>query len=532
MISAYPALIEAREALDEGKHQLAAKLVIAHLRSNQAEPRGLALLGSIALATGAFRQAEGFLREAIARGADDLDVKRELARCINQQDRLEEGLALFEAIHEQDPKDRQTLATIAWIYDKFSRHDRAREIYQQLVDTHPGEAAYWVGLGLSYRAEGRTADAVEAFRRGVSAGPGMGQPWWELASIKGDVLTDEDVKALEGAIAGTTNVNDLALQHFALGRAMQQRSAHEAAFDHYREANRLLDEDIGYDPRQLTAEIDEVSGMFDADYFARLPQGGDPSEAPIFVVSLPRAGSTLVEQMLGSHSDVEPLGELTYAPSLIRLMMERATIQQSATVPQAIARMSPDERTELGAEYVRRASAHRRTDASRFTDKMPHNWTNILFLRHILPNAKFVEVRRKPIASGFANFTHWFTRVHSSSFSLEHIGRTYRDYVRLMAHIDQAVPGLVHHVRYEELIDGPEALLRSTLDHLGLPWDASVLRHYDSERIIRTPSAEQVRRPINREGIGAWKPYRQWLGPLIEELGTLADDELAEADQP
>jgi hypothetical protein len=483
------------------------------------------------LVTGAFAQAEKFFRAAIAGGADQFDVRRELARSVAQQDRLEEALVLHEELRLEMPDDQQLLMSLAWLNDKLGRLDETSQLYVELTKKFPGAPAGWLGLGLSFRAEGRIDEAVEAFRQAIRINPTFGQAWWEIANIKSDIFTDADVEDLKAALAQTVRFDDQAFEHFALGRALHQRRSYGDAFEHFATANRLLDEDFNYDPEQLHAEIGEVSHRFTSGYFAQLAEGGDPSQAPIFVVSLPRAGSTLVEQMLGSHPDIEALGELTYIPSLIRLMMERATVRGRTTFVNAIAAMTPEERQQLGDEYLRRVQPHRSHGAAHFIDKMPHNWSNILFIRHILPNARVVEVRRAPVSSGFANFSHWFTRAHSSSFSLEHIGRTYRDYVRMMSHLDEVAPGLVHHISYEELVDQPEPVLRSTLNYLDLPWNESVLQFHKTDRNIRTPSAEQVRRPLNREGIGTWKPYREWLGPLFEALGPLADEELAEADR-
>ena len=530
-VSAFPVLVAAREALDDGKRDQAALLVMGHLKQNPGEPRGLALLGRVALKTGAFQQSERFLREAIARGANDQATRRDLAQCLNSQDRLEEALEAYESLRSELPTDREILANVGWLNEKLGRGEVARDIYRQLAEKYPNEPAYWSGLGLSLRSAGQIDEAIAAFRCAIDANPRSGQAWWELASIKRDVLDDSDISTLEDTIPNTVGPEDQAFQHFALGRALHLRKQFESAFSHFLEANRLLAEDLQYNPEQLSNEVDEMASRFDRAYLEALPTGGADSKAPIFVVSLPRAGSTLVEQMLGSHSDVEALGELTHIPSLIRKMMERATIRGRTSFAQAIASLTPADRTEFGEEYLRNVAQHRRTESRHFIDKMPHNWSNILFIRHILPSAKFVEVRRAPIASGFANFSHWFTRVHSSSFSLEHIGRTYRDYVRLMSHLDEAMAGAMHHVRYEDLVNDPQPVLRATLDYLGLEWEDTLLDFHRTERVIRTPSAEQVRQPLNRQGLEAWVPYRQWLGPLFEALGPLADTELAEADR-
>lgn len=525
MITGYPLLHEAKEALDEGRQEQAAQLVMSHLRARPGEPRGLAMLGAVATKTGALLQGEHFLRQAIARGLDVEDVRRQLGSCLHQQERLEEALATFDSIRRAGGGDPQLLATIAYVNDKLGRGEEARRIWHELVTEHPQNPAFWISYGLNLRAEGLTQEATEAFRRAVEIEPARGEGWWGLGSIKTYRFDDRQVEAMEEALATPSDVLNRAPLNFALGRAFHQREQYERAFEYYSEANRLWAESINYNADQLTSEVAEAAQLFDRQYWQNLPDGGDQSDEPVFIVSLPRSGSTLLEQMVGSHPSVEALGELPYIPALLRAVMERATSRARVTVPQAIAALTPAERSTLGGEYLRRSAAHRKTDKPRFIDKLPHNWNNIIFIRHILPNARFVDIRREPVACCFANFSHSFTRAHSSSFALAHIGRAYVDYVRLMDHLDAASPGMVHHVRYEQLIEEPERELRKVLDYLSLGWDAALLRFYESDRTVRTPSAEQVRRPLNREGIGAWKPYEQWLGPLFEALAPVINSD-------
>lgn len=531
MIASYPQLLRAKEAFEDGRSEIAARMVAGHLRAHPGEPRGLALLGAIALKTGAVLQAEAFFRQAIARQGETEELLRQLGACLHQQERIDEALRIFTRIESARPGDDKVLSNIAFIQDKVGREEEAREKWQRLVEQVPDNPTYWINYAHNLRAGGLTTEAIEAYRQAIRLDQERGEAWWGLASIKTHRFTDDDRVAMEAAAEIASDILNLSPLHFALGRAWQTQKDYRKAFAHFSEANRLWAEAINYNPEELTDEIGETSQRMDSDYFASLDRSGDPSDAPIFIVSLPRSGSTLLEQMLGSHADIEALGELSYIPALLRAVMERATQRARVTVPQAIAALTPAQREELGREYLRRASLHRKTSLPRFTDKLPHNWNNVVFIRHILPNARFVDIRRNPIACCFANFSHSFTRAHSSSFALDHIGRAYRDYVRLMDHLDSAAPGMVHHVRYEELIERPEPVLRATLDYLGLPWDESVLRFYESDRNVRTPSAEQVRRPLNREGIGAWKPYHQWLGPLFDALGPLAEPELAAADE-
>jgi hypothetical protein len=311
--------------------------------------------------------------------------------------------------------------------------------------------------------------------------------------------------------------------HFALGRAWHDRKEHARAFEHFSKGNELRAETINYRPEELTAEVDSFAQRLGPDFFkpAAAPESG---AIPVFLVSMPRAGSTLLEQMLDCHPDVEAVGELPYIRAILRSAMEIRTRSGPAEVVELVASLTPRECEAFGADYLNRASLHRRTNARYFVDKMPMNWSDIPFIRKILPHARFIDIRRPAMDCCFSNYVHYFSRAHSSSFRLHDIGRCYVDYVRLMDHLAAVAPGLVHHVDYVRLVDSPEPELRQLLHYLGLPWDESLLSFHESGRVVRTPSAEQVRRPLNRQGFDVWKPYEAWLQPLREALGSLAKE--------
>ncbi|MGV3457615.1 tetratricopeptide repeat-containing sulfotransferase family protein [Sphingomonas sp.] len=521
-IHATPILAEAERLAADGKLEMAAQHVMGHLRTHPGDPRALALLGTIAMQLGALVQAEQFLRQAIARGASGFDVRRHLASILNQQERIDEAAALFEQL-ARETGDPTLSGMRALALDKLGRNDEAMEIHARLAAEHPGRPPYWIAYGHALRAAGRVPDAIDAYRHAIAADDEIGEAWWGLASIKQKVLTDADIAAMRAALKIAIDVRNTAPLHFALGRALHDREAYEEAFGHYAEGNRQRAESIGYDARELTAEVTEVERHVDADFVAALEREAVGDATPIFIVSLPRSGSTLLEQMLGSHPQIEPVGELPYIPAILRSAMELATRRGKATVPQVIASLPAQVAAAMGQDYLRRASLHRKTDRPFFVDKLPHNWSNILFIKRILPQAKFVDIRRPALDCCFSNFTQSFSTAHASSFALKDIGQCYVDYVRLMAHLDGIAPGLVHHIAYDRLIEDAESQLRPALTYLGLDWDPAVLQFHTLDRVVRTPSSEQVRRPLNRDGVDIWKPYAQWLAPLRETLGALAD---------
>lgn len=521
-LSAFPLLIRATSLADAGRLEDAAQQVIAHLRQHPDEPQGLAKLGEIAMLLGALGQSEHFLRRAIAAGARDVHVRRHLASVLNQQERPGEAAVLFAAL-ESEIDDPAIPAMHALILERLGRHDEARAIQLRLTTQHGDKPHHWLSYGHSLRAAGEVDEAVAAYRHAIAADEECGEAWWALANIKNRLFTDADVEQMQRMIAIAIDVRNSAPLHFALARALHDRGRYREAFDHYLQGNQQRAEDIGYDARELTAEVSEIEKSASPAFIDTLPEAPANDSVPIFIVSLPRSGSTLLEQMLGSHPAIEPVGELPYAPAILRGAMEMATRRANMTVPQLVAGLPPEPAAAMGEDYLRRVRPHRKTDRPFFIDKLPHNWSNILFLRRILPQAKFLDIRRAPMDCCFSNFTQSFSRAHASSFRLADIGQCYVDYVRLMRHLDRVAPNMVHHIDYEAMIESPEAHLKPALAYLGLEWDPAVLEFHKLDRVVRTPSSEQVRRPLNRDGLEVWRPYAEWLQPLRDVLGPLAD---------
>jgi tetratricopeptide (TPR) repeat protein len=522
-ITAYPRLRQAEKAIGEGRLETASAIVIQHLRENRNEPRGVALLGSIAFKMGALVQAEQFLRQAIAVGGSSLEVQRQLASNLHHQERLAEALSAFSVLQHQVP-DPQIHAARALILDKLGRNADAIREHEDYVAKNPNHPRGWIAYGNSLRWAGRNEEAIAAYRRATAIDPEHGDAWWALANIKTKVLTDDDIGIMNAALKIAIDSRNVIPLHFALGRALHDRKDYESAFRHFETGNRLRAETINYVPEDLSAEVDEITRLFGPDFFERRQRPALTDEpTPIFLISMPRAGSTLLEQMLDQHPDIEAVGELPYARALVRSALEIHTRRRPITVPRMVLDMSPEEARAYGQDYMHRASLHWTGRPRYFVDKMPMNWSEVPFIWRILPQARFIEIRRNAMDCCFSNYIHYFSRAHSSSFSLRHIGCAYVDKVRMMDHLHSVAPGLVHSIRYEELIENPEPILRGALDYLGLEWDPAVLKFYESDRIIRTPSVEQVQQPLNRKGIGTWKPYAQWLGPLRDALGSLAE---------
>lgn len=522
LLSVNPELIRAKELIEDAKYEQAAQFLIGFLRRHRDHPQALALLGETANRLGALGQAEQFLRKALTLGARDYHTRRQLAAVVNQQERPAIAIPMFEGLAEESG-ETSVRAILANSLEKVGKGEQARTIYRQLIEEKPSNPQFWIAYGHNLRANGQVDDAIAAFRQAIAIDDGTGDAWWGLASIKKPILGDGDIATLQAALAIAIDERNEAPMHFSLARAFHDKGEFEAAFRHFEAGNRLRAKSIGYDARELSAEVDEIRADVDADYFANLATTPIGDDIPVFIVSLPRSGSTLLEQMLGSHSRIEPAGELPYIPAILRGFMEMATRRGKVTVTQAIRALSPDQAVRFGQDYLQRAALHRTQDTRFFIDKLPHNWSNMLFIRKILPQARFIDIRRPAMDCCFSNFTQSFSSAHAASFALEDVGRCYVDNVRLHAHFDAVAPGMVHHVDYSALVEDPRSQIGDVLKYLGLEWEEDVLDFHRLDRVVRTPSSEQVRRPLNREGMAVWKPYSQWLKPLRQVLGELAD---------
>jgi hypothetical protein len=308
--------------------------------------------------------------------------------------------------------------------------------------------------------------------------------------------------------------------HFALGKANADRARYEASFGHYAQGNALHRSTIRHDPALLSAYVARCKQVFTADFFARRAGFGSPGRAPIFVVGMMRAGSTLVEQILASHSQIEGTRELSDLAAVSGQLQGEAA-SEGLSYWQVLERMNADEATQLGAAYLAAVEPHRRLGKPFFLDKMGANFTHIGLIRMILPEARIIDVRRHPLACGFSIFSQLFPQGQNDAYRLEDIGQLYRDYVELTAHFDAVLPGLVHRVFYEDLVAETEREIRRLFDYLGVPFEAQSLEFHKTRRVVATVSAEQVRRPIYPDALEQWRHFEPWLGPLANSLGPV-----------
>jgi tetratricopeptide (TPR) repeat protein len=453
---------------------------------------------------------------AVAPGADN--IRLALAHLLERMNQPKPALNEVGTIEGPLRIHPQTLIFEAALLGRLGIHDREIAIYQRLTAVIPDNWAVWMNLGNALKTVGRFDEAVAALRKAIKARPAFAEAYWTLANFKSFRFAPRDVAAMLKALKGKPEAKDALHFHFALGKALEDRGDAEGSFRHYAAGNHIRAAQMSWDQMILSPRVDSAITTFATPLLERHAGGGDPARDPIFIVGLQRSGSTLIEQILASHPMIEGTSELL----LIEQMWNRLGRTPGHSFDE-LARLDTQTLQSLGAEYLERSRSFRRTDRPMFVDKLPSNWLNIGFIKLILPNARIVDARRHPLACGFSNFKQHYATGVNFSYSLEAIGRFYSDYLRLMNHFDEVLPGAVHHLINERLIDDPEGTTRSLLDYVSVPFDPACLQFHKTDRAIHTPSAEQVRKGISREGMNQWRQYEPWLGPLKEALGESLD---------
>jgi tetratricopeptide (TPR) repeat protein len=514
-------LEQASAALQAGDASDADRLLRKHLLEQPNDAAVLAKLAEMAVDQRHIEEATVLLRRAA--GADPTPQRRmALVKHFQQWVGARPTLEEIESLPPGLRGSFEAAAIEAAMRGILGDHERQLAIYEDLTRTNPSNAALWKTYGDALKTVGRTDEAVAALRRAIEVNPSYGEAWWTLSNFKSFKFTDKDVSAMKKALRGKLSNEDALHFHFALGEAYEARGDYAKSFHHYREGNRIRA--IGVDPNALrvTNFVDRAIATFTPNFFAHYQGAGCQAKDPVFVLGLHRSGSTLIEQILASHPLIEGTAELTIMQQIWDRLGRIGRLAGRGTFEE-IARLTGDELRKIGEEYIERASSFRLTDRPYFVDKLPANWMNLGLIRLALPNAKIIDARRHPMACGFSNFKQNYASGVFFSLNQVSIGHFYRDYVRFMDHIDRVQPGAVHRVLNERLIDDPEGETRRLLDFIGVPFDPACLNFHKTKRAIATPSAEQVRRPINRDGVDYWRHYEPWLGPLKEALGPALD---------
>ena len=514
------ALQQAAIALLDNRLHLAEPILRGRLKDNPFDVAAIRMLAELAGRIGRNADAENLLRRALELAPGFTAARVNLATALHRQNKTAEALAELDRLQEglQGRASPAYANLRAAVLGRLGDFDEAIALYEDMVRRVPGQPKIWMSYGHALKTVGRTADSVAAYRRATALRPAFGEAWWSIANLKTEPFDAADLAAMEGALHDAqASVEDRFHLHFALGKALSDRSEAENAFTHYAEANRLRRTAQPYEAARTCRMVDAVIGLSTPDFFAERQDMGCPAPDPIFIIGLPRAGSTLIEQILSSHSQVEGTMELPDLPALV------AELRQEGDWPTMMGDLNPARLPALGEAYMERTRIQRRKGLPYFIDKLPNNWLHVGLIQLILPHARIIDARRHPLDCGYSNFRQHFARGQAFSYDLGDIGQYYADYVRLMAHFDRVLPGRVHRVVHEQLLDDPEGEVRALLAALGLPFEEACLRFHENRRAVRTASSEQVRRPINRDGEGQWRAVEARLQPLVAALGPVLD---------
>lgn len=518
-----PEIMRAHQAMLANDLPAAEAVLRSLLASRPDDVVAMRMLAEIGIHFGHPRKADGLLSRAIELAPGFFYTRYTRAVALDMLSRSGEALVELNRIAGPEANFDPIVALKAVCLSRIGENEEALRLYRMLAARQPANGDIWISIANLLKILGDQPGAVDAYREVIGLYPANGEAWWSLANLKTYRFSGEDVTTIEAELRSPALRDDDRLRlHFALGKALEDQGEIDSSFDQYRQGNAIRSGQTRYRPEETTALVEATEQLFTAEFLKKREGWGCEARDPIFILGMPRAGSTLVEQILASHPQVEGTGELPDVIVIARELEEGSpggAPEGWHNYPGLLHELSADDFRRLGATYLERTRIQRKTKRPFFTDKMPNNWLHVGLIRLMLPNAKIVDARRHPLACGLSNFKQHYARGQEFSYDLEHFGLYYRDYVRLMAHFDRVSPGSVHRLIHEKLLVDPEAEIRALLDYLGLPFDRACLNFHETKRAVRTASAEQVRRPIDAEGIDLWKRFEHWLDPLKAAFG-------------
>ncbi|MGD0191867.1 MAG: sulfotransferase [Rhizomicrobium sp.] len=500
----------------------AKRIVSKHLAKHSRDPDALNLMANIAEREGRGHEAESCLARCV-RSDPTIEIYRyNYAGFLGKLGKIGGALAELDALLKESPKNLAFRNLKSFLLGRADRYAEAAALYRELTVEHPEILDFWMGLASSLRSlGGHTAECIDAFKSAIRINPSMGAAWWNLASLKTFRFGEDDIRLMEAQLdRSPASAEQRANLHYALGKAYDDVKAYEKSFQHYSKGNAIRRIGMDYDADETTSMVSRAKAVFTADFFRNRNAAGADSNAPIFVLGLQRAGSTLVEQILGSHSAIEPAGEL---PFILRVVGEDVMPKTGPDYPNGMDKLGAADLHSIGGKYLALSLNKRRLGRPFFVDKCPFNLWHVGLIHLMLPNARIIDVRRHPIGCCLANFTMSFAHAPPLSYKLSDIGRFYADYVRLMAHFDSVLPVRIHRVIYERLVADTATEVHRLLDFLQLPFEPGCLEYYKSDRAFNSFSNEQVRNPIFKDGVERWRNYEPWLGALKSALGPVLD---------
>jgi tetratricopeptide (TPR) repeat protein len=484
---------------------------------------GMRLLADIGIRLGVLDDAEFLLESALKLEPDNVRVRMDYIQALRKRQKFSLALEQARRLLESAPDNPQFRSLYAIECMQTGDFEAALEQFNRVLQQLPADATTLTSKGHALKTRGDYEAAVSAYRDALASQPQHGEAYYSLANLKVYSFSDDEIHAMREQ-AGNANLSHLdhIYLNFALGKAFEDREDFDSAFSYYERGNRLKKTRSRYDAARMSEDLQAQRDVCTADFFAARAGVGCDAPDPIFIVGLPRAGSTLLEQILSSHSMVDGTLELPNVLSLSQQLRRRGRSADYSDYPQILGEIPDDEFRAFGEAFIRDTRIHRQ-DAPLFIDKMPNNFRHIGLIRLMLPNAKIIDARRHPMACCFSGYKQLFAEGQEFTYDLADVGHYYRDYVSLMDHWDEVLPGFVLRVQHEDVVADLETEVRRMLDYCGLPFEQACVDFHKTERSVRTPSSEQVRQPIYSTGLEQWRHFERWLDPLKEALGPVLD---------
>lgn len=520
----HPDVIAAADFLQKGNLNKAEALTRGVLKQHPTDVTAIRILADIGLKVGRYEDAQHLLERCLELAPQFDMARHNYVIVMFRRQNIEGALVELEKLLKKEPENPNYWILKGTILVRKGDHGAALEIYERILKDYPDQANAQMNYGHTLKSVGRIDETIAAYRKCIKLRPNTGEAYWSLANLKTYAFSDAEIESMLGEVTeeGEGTAEDQSHLAFALGKAYEDRKQFDLSFQYYSRGNAIRSINHRYDPKRNIYDTARQIQVLTADFLAQSFGVGSSAPDPIFIVGLPRAGSTLLEQILSSHSQVEGTAELTDIIAISRKLGGKQRHTGVSKYPEVLGELTPEQFKELGDGYIK--STHiQRGDTPYFIDKMPNNFQHIGLIHLILPNAKIIDARRHPIAGCFAGFKQLFARGQTFTYGLEKIGHYYRDYIKLMDHWDEVLPGRVHRVHYEDMIADSETEIRKLLEYCGLEFEESCLRFWETERAIRTPSAEQVRQPIYTSGLEQWRNYEDHLGPLKDALGPVLE---------
>ncbi len=523
------ALLGVRNMMAEGKLLKAEKLCRRFMQQNQKHVEGMRLLADLGVKTNVLDDAEFLLESALVFEPDNLQARFDYMNVLYKRQKFERSFQEAKKLLTREPQNDTYKTAYANQSMALGRFNEAIDIYNELLkkptpgneDRSEVSAGLQLVLGHALKTVGRLDEAIQSYRQSYQARQDFGDAWWSLANLKTYRFTADEIRKMQQYEADeNTHLDDRIHFCFALGKAFEDAEDYDRASDYYLSGNALKKTALRYSAERMTAQLHLHKQYCTREFFQQRSHFGHDAADPLFIVGLPRAGSTLLEQILASHSLVDGTLELQNIPALAGRLDGRRLMTEAPKYPAALHDLDAARAKQFGEAFVSDTRIHRQ-GAPFFTDKMPNNFRHIGLIHLILPNARIIDARRHPMACCFSGFKQLFAEGQEFTYGLHEIGQYYRDYVELMEHWEQVLPGKVLRVNYEEVVADLETQVRRILEFCDLPFEEACVNYHQTERSVRTPSSEQVRQPIFTEGLEQWRHFEARLDPLKEALGAL-----------